>query len=135
MSGIDAITEEMAFWGLKAAYEEEFDVFQDAIEGDDPEVSRSVEMAEKQLLELFERHQESSAELESTPLLPFPPDDLPNHQPHAYPCRSTHEILPAPPSKWPQAPVMLRPTPRTHTSTCVSYSSLFATSADRNTHS
>jgi len=36
---------------------------------------------------------------------------LPIHKEHAYPCSDTFKKLPAPPSKWPQLPLMLRPTP------------------------
>jgi Protein of unknown function (DUF1769) len=39
---------------------------------------------------------------------------LPIHRPHAYPCADTDKKLPAPPSQWPQAPLMLRPTPGSH---------------------
>jgi hypothetical protein len=40
---------------------------------------------------------------------------LPIHQPHAYPCSDTFKLLPSPPERWPQAPVMVRPTPGTST--------------------
>lgn len=43
------------------------------------------------------------------------PTDLPIHAPHAYPCASTFLRLPSPPSLWPQAPVMIRPTPGSDT--------------------
>ena len=35
--------------------------------------------------------------------------------PHAYPCENTFKALPSPPSRWPQAPIMMRPTPGSHT--------------------
>lgn len=35
----------------------------------------------------------------------------PLHRPHEYPCADSHRILPLPPANWPQAPIMLRPTP------------------------
>jgi len=43
------------------------------------------------------------------------PTDLPINAPHAYPCASTFLRLPSPPSLWPQAPVMIRPTPGSDT--------------------
>jgi hypothetical protein len=43
------------------------------------------------------------------------PKNLPIHAPHAYPCEYSFSRLPSPPSSWPQAPVMLRPTPGSHT--------------------
>lgn len=45
----------------------------------------------------------------------IPPTLLPIHQPHAYPCADTFKLLPSHPNKWPQAPVMIRPTPGTST--------------------
>jgi len=40
---------------------------------------------------------------------------LPVHSSNAYPCQYTSRSLPPPPSQWPQAPVLLRPTPNSHT--------------------
>ena len=36
---------------------------------------------------------------------------LPIHNAHAYPCNDSFKELPASPEKWPQRPVMIRPTP------------------------
>jgi hypothetical protein len=38
-----------------------------------------------------------------------------SHVPHAFPCKDTNKSLPAPPSLWPQRPLMIRPTPYTST--------------------
>ncbi len=37
------------------------------------------------------------------------------HSKHAFPCSDTNKVLPSPPSQWPQAPLMIRPTPHTST--------------------
>jgi hypothetical protein len=37
------------------------------------------------------------------------------HSKHAFPCSDTHKALPSHPSLWPQAPLMVRPTPKTTT--------------------
>jgi hypothetical protein len=50
-----------------------------------------------------------------SPPFPYISNHLPIHKPHAYPCRSTNDPLPAPPSKWPQAPLMMRPSPNSNT--------------------
>lgn len=50
-----------------------------------------------------------------SPSSPYISNHLPIHKPHAYPCRSTNDPLTAPPSKWPQAPLMMRPSPNSNT--------------------
>lgn len=36
-------------------------------------------------------------------------------RPYLYPCKDTYDVLPKPPSEWPQRPLMVRPTPYTST--------------------
>lgn len=38
-------------------------------------------------------------------------DRLPIIEPHSYPCKDTYTIPPSPPEKWPQRPILLRPSP------------------------
>jgi hypothetical protein len=40
---------------------------------------------------------------------------LPIYKPHAYPCSGTFQRLPPDPATWPQAPLLLRPTPGSNT--------------------
>lgn len=42
-------------------------------------------------------------------------DHQQQQQQHAYPCSDTHKALPSPPNTWPQAPVLIRPTPNSST--------------------
>jgi Protein of unknown function (DUF1769) len=49
------------------------------------------------------------------PLTHCNPDGMPLHTPHAYPLHEINDPLPPPPTKWPQAPLMLRPTPNSST--------------------
>jgi hypothetical protein len=74
----------------------------------DPEVIRRISLVESQLTEVFERQ----AAISQTYALPEikVPKVLPIFKAHSYPCRDTFSRLPAPPDKWPQAPVMMRPT-------------------------
>jgi hypothetical protein len=39
----------------------------------------------------------------------------PAHLPHAFPCKDTYNNLPSHPTRWPQCPVMIRPSPYTST--------------------
>lgn len=45
--------------------------------------------------------------------LEAPVTKLPVLLPHTYPCNDSYNVVPAAPIKWPQAPIMLRPTPNT----------------------
>lgn len=84
------------------------------VEGD-PAIVRQILMVEDQLIELVARQRELVLEDHvALPVLEKPSTELPIHKEHAYPCRDTHNILPSHPSKWPQAPIMLRPTPNTN---------------------
>ena len=49
------------------------------------------------------------------PLAYCNPDDMPLRTPHSYRCHEINDPLPPPPTKWPQAPLMLRPTPKSST--------------------
>jgi Protein of unknown function (DUF1769) len=77
-----------------------------------PEVVRRISVVELQLQDFMD-HQRQMAEDEAVHILPRieMPGDVSIFRPHAYPCATTYKRLPAPPTKWPQAPVMLRPTP------------------------
>jgi hypothetical protein len=45
--------------------------------------------------------------------LETPAARLPVLRPHTYPCKDSYSVGPTPPIHWPQAPIMLRPTPNT----------------------
>jgi hypothetical protein len=82
----------------------------DEVEEDDREVLQQMSRVEHELLDMADRQEkleEPSVELKPIPIT----EQLPIHTPHAYPCSDTYKRLPAHPSKWPQAPLMLRPTP------------------------
>jgi len=78
----------------------------------DPDVIQRISLVETQLIEMFD-HLAALSDTDRAPRLPKIkiPKELAIHQPHAYPCTDTFKRLPAPPFRWPQAPVMLRPTP------------------------
>lgn len=78
----------------------------------DPVIVKQILMVEDQLIELVARQRELKGQV-CSPVLEQPTSELPIHKEHAYPCRDTHNIIPSHPSKWPQAPIMLRPTPNT----------------------
>jgi hypothetical protein len=82
----------------------------------DPQLRKRMSLVEDQLMAIFAKQSELEGQV--------PPvvnndsgeeSSLPIHMMHAYPCRDTHRALPSSPSRWPQAPVMLRPTPNTNT--------------------
>eukprot|EP00978_Attheya_sp_CCMP212_P013071 scaffold32644_cov55-Attheya_sp.AAC.2 len=75
----------------------------------DDDVSSTIEVA---LVELLDRQ----ALITNVPEMPVVLEDtsLPADT-HAYPCRFTQSPLPPLPSRWPQAPLLLRPTPHSHT--------------------
>jgi hypothetical protein len=90
----------------------------------DPQLRKRMSLVEDQLTAIFE----GQSELNSQVPVPMPAmvtvtndprsedeSSFPIHKMHAYPCRDTHKALPTNPSRWPQAPVMLRPTPNTNT--------------------
>ena len=80
----------------------------------DEAVLKRISMVEGQLMEIFAKQLELGGHV-VTSLPPEPPHCLPIHNEHAYPCKDTHKALPSHPSKWPQSPIMLRPTPNTST--------------------
>eukprot|EP00977_Amphora_coffeiformis_P016994 scaffold5385_cov152-Amphora_coffeaeformis.AAC.4 len=101
------------------------DNFDDEMDSDletDPELRTRISLVESKLMDLVaqirlagQEHGGDKADVSGTKTRALPnlyvPTDLPIHAPHAYPCADTYKILPAPPTKWPQAPLMLRPTP------------------------
>lgn len=84
------------------------------------EIRLRIHLVETRLLELVEQQEQhnqasSSDSDDATFSLDSPmPAVLPIHRPHAYPCADTNRTLPVPPAQWPQAPLMLRPTPGTN---------------------
>lgn len=94
-----------------------FDDEEDSIE----ETSNRVSIVESKLLEWVQRledkervEDEQEDDASSLSLLQLEALSLPIHKEHAYPCPHTYKKLPVPPSKWPQSPLMLRPTPGAH---------------------
>jgi Protein of unknown function (DUF1769) len=74
-----------------------------------------MQLVETKLLELVHQqnvesaaseHDQGSLKLESSKAA-----IAPSHRPHEYPCADSHRVVPSPPINWPQAPIMLRPTP------------------------
>lgn len=100
--------------------EDSVNVDVDKIESEaDPGLLTHISAVESRLSDLVDqiRHSEidggdgdASKTVKGVPSLHVPAD-LPFHAPHAYPCADTYKVLPSPPPKWPQAPLMLRPTP------------------------
>jgi hypothetical protein len=74
----------------------------------DPEVIRRISAVESQLTDVLY----GQAAIAKNYVLPEikVPRVLPIYRAHAYPCLDTFSRLPAPPCRWPQAPVMMRPT-------------------------
>jgi hypothetical protein len=74
----------------------------------DPEVIRRISAVESQLTDVLY----GKAAMAKNYVLPEikVPKVLPIYRAHAYPCQDTFLRLPAPPHRWPQAPVMMRPT-------------------------
>jgi Protein of unknown function (DUF1769) len=72
---------------------------------------------ETRLLELFQQQNvESSSNEHDQSFLKIGSSKVataPLHQPHEFPCADSHRVVPSPPTLWPQAPIMLRPTPNT----------------------
>ena len=93
------------------------EIFQDSVSDleEDDERRLHIQLVESKLTYVVEICESNAKELDLPPPTPYVPDDLPIHKPHAYPCRSTNDPSTAPPSKWPQAPLMLRPTPKSNT--------------------
>lgn len=86
---------------------------EEVVEPADEAMQLRISIVESRLLELVEKQLLDDPDSPDRPLTP-PPKPLvvlPIHQPHAYPCADTYSSLPAPVQKWPQAPLMLRPTP------------------------
>lgn len=86
---------------------------------DSPEVRRSIQYVENRLLSFVDHQEELKRHNKEHPITPKHTisiqQELPIHTTHAYPCTDTHKDHPSPPSKWPQRPLMLRPTPHTAT--------------------
>lgn len=105
---------ETVFSGLKNVYEDDFpdSSFRVDDKENDTDLQRQSEQVEEDLMKIFSRlkFQDGSITACRNPR-PLQITKLPIHQPHAYPCINTYDQLPAPPSKWPQSPVMLRPSP------------------------
>lgn len=84
-----------------------------------PEVRRSIKLLlsfyDHQLEQQHSPHKEHTAAVLKQGTTAHDVEQLPIHKIHAYPCADTHTSLPAPPSLWPQRPLMLRPTPKTRT--------------------
>lgn len=86
----------------------------------DPDLMERMSIFEYQLTAVFDRQAAMatcqvvvpSAEIFSRPGAAVV---LPIYQPHAYPCPNTFFKLPVPPQQWPQAPVMVRPSPTSDT--------------------
>lgn len=88
---------------------------------EDVAISRRVSIVEESLYEVLKLEENSALEFDEAKLqsvantmtkamkLPL------SHMPHAFPCKDTYKALPAPPSAWPQRPLMVRPTPSTST--------------------
>ena len=112
-----------------SSYDHEDEDHEDYETGGSTTVTMTVEkraslILEARLLEWVQQQEEkqeseeddtkdSSTKLSEEDLLMQQLSFLPVHQPHSYPCADTYKKLPAPPTKWPQPPLMLRPTPGT----------------------
>ncbi len=74
----------------------------------DPELIRRISAVQSQLTNVLY----GQAAIANAYVLPEikVPKVLPIYGSHAYPCHHTFSRLPAPPCRWPQAPVMMRPT-------------------------
>lgn len=81
---------------------------------DDGDEETDIALVEQGLLNFYSKLEHPPQRRRST-LKKTEPQPLPIHKPHAYPCRDTHLCLPLDPQKWPQRPVMLRPSPNTFT--------------------
>jgi hypothetical protein len=86
----------------------------------DGETLESMSEIEEHLLQLLERDKllddksaEEKARRCSTIRKPQP--FALSHEAHAFPCKDTYSNLPSYPTRWPQCPVMIRPTPYTST--------------------
>ena len=89
---------------------------------EDADTMKRVSEVETQLSELLTKDEsldldEVLAEAERAKAMPSPgPQIKPSgHSKHMFPCADTFKALPAHPSEWPQAPLMIRPTPDTST--------------------
>lgn len=81
----------------------------------DEDLLQRISLVESQLIEVFDRQaaMTNSPTFDPSSLLPVTvatPSVLPILEPHAYPCPESFKLLPALPTNWPQAPVMMRPT-------------------------
>jgi hypothetical protein len=88
----------------------------------DPDISiRRVSVVEESLYEVLRLDENQSVQVDETklPSIAYSVNQakkLPlSHKPHSFPCTDTYKALPAPPSVWPQRPLMIRPTPYTST--------------------
>lgn len=82
---------------------------------DEEETNLSIQLVETHLLEMVDQQERAFSgkivEFVNDSPVDAATDILPIHRLHAYPCADTHKKLPIPPTQWPQAPLMLRPTP------------------------
>lgn len=88
---------------------------QEAGYSDADEIQR-IQQVETRLLQLMDqapvRETHQLREMGQT-FLEYPSARLPVLRPHTYPCKDSYNIVPTAPIHWPQAPIMLRPTPNT----------------------
>jgi hypothetical protein len=79
----------------------------------DEDEKADIALVEERLLSFYSKQLDQPPHKRRASLKKVEPPPI--HKPHAYPCRDTHSRLPSPPTKWPQRPVMLRPSPNTST--------------------
>jgi hypothetical protein len=85
----------------------------------DPEDMQRISLVESQLLLMFSTADDDDdsakpVKVKSLPIQKMPWDPIAS-KPHSFPCKDTYVELPVKPSRWPQRPLMLRPTPYTST--------------------